>query len=236
MSALTRYYEGEDYFAHLTGLDSNRAAGASRNLALHALLGAAPAGLDILDAGCGLGGFSHPLHGANRTTGVDINERCLAAVAEKWGYATLRFDLEEKWPIAPSSFDLILFGDVLEHLFSTAEVLSRASAALRPHGRIAIAVPNVGYWRRRLRLLFRGELAKDHAEHIRFFSPDSLARVARSTGLQAVDYRPYAWNAVSIPRLPVAFAWGFVVLLRCNGQGNSYSHAPDPGHRSVTAR
>ena len=214
MSPLARHYEGSDYFAHLTRLDSSSATGASRNRALDSVLGAEPTGLDILDAGCGLGGFSQRLRDANRITGADINKGCLAAVVERWGYATLHFDLEDKWPIPPASFDLILFGDVLEHLFSTADVLAQAHQALRPDGRIAVAVPNVGYWRRRIRLLFKGEISKDHDEHIRFFSPASLARAAQIAGLEATDYCPYAWNSISIPRLPVAFAWGFVALLQ----------------------
>ena len=214
MSPLARHYEGSDYFAHLTRLDSSSATGASRNRALDSVLGAEPTGLDILDAGCGLGGFSQRLRDANRITGADINKSCLAEVAERWKYATLHFDLEDKWPIAPASFDLILFGDVLEHLFSTVDVLAEARRILRPDGRIAVAVPNVGYWRRRIRLLVKGEISKDHDEHIRFFSPDSLARAAQVAGLEAAKYCPYAWNSISIPRLPVAFAWGFVALLQ----------------------
>jgi len=214
MSPLARHYEGSDYFAHLTRLDSRSATGGSRNRALDSVLGAEPTGLDILDAGCGLGGFSQQLRDANRISGADINKSCLAAVVERWGYATLHFDLEDKWPIPPASFDLILFGDVLEHLFSTTDVLAQARQALRPDGRIAVAVPNVGYWRRRVRLLFRGEISKDHDEHIRFFSPASLARAAEIADLEAIAYRPYAWNGISIPRLPVAFAWGFVALLQ----------------------
>ena len=127
MSPLARHYEGSDYFAHLTRLDNSRATGASRNRALDSVLGAEPTALDILDAGCGLGGFSQRLRDANRITGADINKRCLAAVVERWGYATLYFHLEDKWPIPPASFDLILFGDVLEHLFSTADVLAQAA-------------------------------------------------------------------------------------------------------------
>jgi len=214
MSPLARHYEGSDYFEQLTRLDSSSATGVSRNRALDSVLGAEPTGLDILDAGCGLGGFSQRLRDVNRLTGADINKSCLAAVVERWGYATLHFDLEDKWPIPPTAFDLILFGDVLEHLFSTADVLAQARQALRPDGRIAVAVPNVGYWRRRIRLLLKGEISKDHDEHIRFFSPASLARAARIAGLEATDYRPYDWNSTSIPRLPVAFAWGFVALLQ----------------------
>ena len=144
--------------------------------------------------------------------GVDLNDRCLSEVA-KLGYETSQFDLEEPWPLAAASFDLILFGDVLEHLFATDEVLKHASRVLRPGGRIAVAVPNVGYWRRRARLFFKGELKKDLDDHIRFFSPRTLARIAREVNLEVVSSRPYAWNRPSAGILPLALAWGFVSLL-----------------------
>ena len=65
-----------------------------------------------------------------------------------------------------------------------------------------------------MRLLFKGELSKDLDEHIRFFSPDSLARVARIAGLEAIRFCAYAWNSTSVPRLPIALAWGFVAVLQ----------------------
>lgn len=214
MSSLTRYYEGDLNFNRLVGWDEDQTAGASRQLALQAVLEQPVVGLDILDAGCGLGGFSKQLRGGNRVTGVDINERCLEFVSKQHGYATQCFDLEDKWPISAGAFDLVLLGDVLEHLFNTAEVLAEACRVLRPGARVVIAVPNVGYWRRRFRLLFTGELSRGHTEHIRFFSPRSLARQARTAGLEVQAVRSYSWNTVSRPRLSPGLAWGFAALLR----------------------
>jgi 2-polyprenyl-3-methyl-5-hydroxy-6-metoxy-1,4-benzoquinol methylase len=216
MSSLTNYYESGAYFEQLKILSLEHDAGISRDLALNFVLGAKPSGLDILDVGCGLGGFSRPLHGVNRITCADINSQCLEFVSKHWGCPTLQFDLECQWPIGPAAFDLVLMGDVLEHLFASRHVLAQARAVLRPNGRIAVAVPNVGYWRRRSRLLFTGELSKNAGEHIRFFSPDLLARVAGLAGLEATDYRAYAWNRKSRPWLPLRFSWGFVALLRPN--------------------
>ena len=214
MSSLTRYYERPEYFARLVELNHDPAARADRDRALIRALGERPTGLDILDAGCGLGGFSASLHAGNRVTGVDVNEQCLRGIAEKLGYTTQRFDLEEPWPIAAFSFDLILFGDVLEHLFSTVDVLAQARRVVRPNGRVAVAVPNVGYWRRRIRLFCNGELTREVEEHIRFFSPRSLAQAAALAGLEIMVSYPYAWNSKSECQLPIAWAWGFVSVFK----------------------
>jgi 2-polyprenyl-3-methyl-5-hydroxy-6-metoxy-1,4-benzoquinol methylase len=214
MHSRSRYYESHENFERLVKLDENAGSGISRNRALHSVLDVAPSGFDILDAGCGLGGFSRHLCETNRVTGVDLNNKCLDVLAKQRAYTTLHFDLEEKWPIPSSSFDLILLGDVLEHLYSTVDVLAQANNVLRPNGRIAVAVPNVGYWRRRIRLLVKGELSKDSDEHIRFFSLDSLTRIARLAGLEVVNSCPYQWNSTSAPKLPATLAWGFVALLK----------------------
>lgn len=192
--------------------DRNPDASSSRNRALLGVLGSAVAGLEILDAGCGLGGFSASLSRANRVTAVDVNKRCLADVANRLGYVTHCFDLEDEWPLDAAAFDLVLFGDVLEHLFGTVHVLEEARRVVRPNGRIAVAVPNVGFWRRRFRLLLRGELKVEEDEHIRFFSPRSLARIGKSAGLELGGCRPYAWNGSGNYSIPVSIAWGFVAL------------------------
>jgi SAM-dependent methyltransferase len=213
VSALTEYYRSKAYFDQLIELARDGNSGVSRELALMAVLDAAPVGLDILDLGCGLGGFSRRFQEGNRVTGVDVNPMCLDWMTRRWGCAAVQLDIEEAWPIRPASFDLVLMGDVLEHLFTSVSTLAKASTALRPGGRIAVAVPNVGYWKRRLRLLMKGELAKDAGEHIRHFSPSSMARIAQRAGLQTVAYRSYAWNRGGQPRVPLSFAWGFVALL-----------------------
>lgn len=73
-----------------------------------------------------------------------------------------------------------------------------------------------GYWRRRVRLFLTGELSKDLGDHIRFFSPGSLARVAGLADLEAIAACPYAWNKSAVPRLALALAWGLRGLARAS--------------------
>jgi SAM-dependent methyltransferase len=188
----TRYYGESAHFERLLRM-STVSSGGARERALLSLLPARPQGMRILDAGCGLGGFSAPLRNGNALVGVDVNAECLHYVG-KLGYETLRFDLEEAWPIESGSFALVLLGDVLEQLFGTGHVLSEARRVLTPDGCIIVTVPSAGFWRRRLRLLVRGEFGDDLSEHIRHFSPSSLERICRGLGLRTEATCAYAWN------------------------------------------
>jgi SAM-dependent methyltransferase len=212
VSAISRYYRGDAYFARLLELSAN-GAGAARDRALLGVLdGRRPSGKRVLDAGCGLGGFSALLRKGNELVGADINEACLRYVTEL-GYRTAHFDLEDPWPLESNSFDLVLLGDVLEHLFATDHVLKEARRVIHPGGRLVVAVPNAGYWRRRLGLLLQGDLGDDFSDHIRYFSPRSLARHCEGVGLRIEALRPYSWKHRLDGALPVSIAWGFAARI-----------------------
>jgi hypothetical protein len=50
-------------------------------------------------------------------------------------------------------FDVLVFSDVLEHLFEPAAVLCWYLRWLRPGGRVMVSVPNMVVWSNRLRIL-----------------------------------------------------------------------------------
>jgi len=58
----------------------------------------------------------------------------------KYG-ADLIFDAEERWPLHNSSFDCVLFMNVLEHLYHYDHALNEVHRVLKPDGVIAGAVP-----------------------------------------------------------------------------------------------
>jgi 2-polyprenyl-3-methyl-5-hydroxy-6-metoxy-1,4-benzoquinol methylase len=106
-----------------------------------------------------------------------------------------RRNCEVLWPIdldrdaLPESapFDVMVFGDVLEHLKDPLPVLRAALARLRPGGLVLVSVPNVAHLYVRLGLLFgrfeyadRGILDRTH---LRFFTRASFRRFLRDAGL-----------------------------------------------------
>lgn len=94
--------------------------------------------LSVLEAGCG--SASHIQLGANaRVTGIDISEQQLArngSLSER-----ILGDIQT-YPLAASSFDLVVCWDVLEHLPHPDQALSNLASALRDGGMIVLAFPD----------------------------------------------------------------------------------------------
>jgi 2-polyprenyl-3-methyl-5-hydroxy-6-metoxy-1,4-benzoquinol methylase len=115
------------------------------------------------------------LHGiADQVIVGDLNDRDV--------FAGLRAD-----------FDVVLAGDVLEHLLRPHDVLGRAARLLKPGGQMVISLPHVGHVDVRLSLI-RGRWDYQtwgllDSTHTRFFTLDSIATMVREAGLVITDLR-----------------------------------------------
>lgn len=88
-------------------------------------------------------------------------------------------------------FDVVLAGDVLEHLLDPLAVLRRAVSTLTPDGEVVISIPNVGHIDLRLGLMqgrfdYR-ETGLLDATHIRFFTYDTFLDLIAQAGLLPVE-------------------------------------------------
>jgi 2-polyprenyl-3-methyl-5-hydroxy-6-metoxy-1,4-benzoquinol methylase len=93
----------------------------------------------------------------------------------------------------PTQFDVVLAGDVLEHLISPQRVLSRAARMLLPGGQVVVSLPHVGHVDVRLSLL-QGrfaykELGLLDATHLRFFTLETVKELVKQSGLVITDLR-----------------------------------------------
>ena len=91
----------------------------------------------------------------------------------------------------PTKFDVILAGDVLEHLLSPQQILDRASRLLVPGGRLVVSLPHVAHVDVRLSLLqgrfdykWYGLLDETH---IRFFTLKSIREMVHRSGFVIID-------------------------------------------------
>jgi SAM-dependent methyltransferase len=120
-------------------------------------LDALPAGLRVLDAGCGEGILVEEYAGRLDICGVDAN----------YASAHVTNGSMTRLPFADASFDRALCLDVLEHL--SFEEQPRAFAelhrVLRSGGEMLVSVPNLAHLQSRVQFLLRGRLIRTASEY-----------------------------------------------------------------------
>jgi len=117
----------------------------------------------ILDAGCGSGSLAFNLiNKFNQVYGIDISpsriEEARRKAAEKFS-ETNNFNfsvcnMNEKINFPDKIFDAVTSIATIEHIFDPYFVLEEIRRVLKPGGVLIAEVPNVGYLRQRLGLLF----------------------------------------------------------------------------------
>lgn len=156
-----------------------------------------PKGLDVLDVGCGSG-----VHGAelervhsHRVVGVDLSVASIQKAKSRLAEAYVADVTQpEFYPFfGVHKFDVIVFSDILEHLYDPSDVLTRHFALLAPGGRVLISLPNVAIWNVRLSLLSGRFEYQDTGTldrtHIRFFTRRTFRNFAREAGLAIQESR-----------------------------------------------
>lgn len=162
------------------------------------LLSRVPAGArSLLDVGCGAGGLGRGLrqrgHGA-RLVGIEPDP-ALAAHAAAHYDAVHRLDIEaEAPPVEAGSLDVLVYGDVLEHLRDPWAVLKRDAALLGPGGTLLVCVPNVEHWSFAARLLAGRwryeEMGLFDRTHLRWFTRGAMQEAIVAAGLTPVELVP----------------------------------------------
>ncbi|HYT10193.1 MAG TPA: class I SAM-dependent methyltransferase [Mycobacteriales bacterium] len=150
----------------------------------------------VLDVGCSTGYLARVLTAlGNTVSGVEYD-----AAAAKEAEPDLdrlvvgdleALDLVEAF--GEGAFDVVVFGDVLEHLRDPLPVLRGARPLLSPGGSVVISVPNIAHGDVRLALLkgrFRyTKLGLLDETHTRFFTRENLDSFLHDAGFVAVDVR-----------------------------------------------
>lgn len=150
----------------------------------------------VLDVGCSTGYLARVLNAlGNTVSGVEY-DAAAAKEAEPDLVKLVVGDLEALDLVAEfgeSAFDVVVFGDVLEHLRDPMPVLRRARPLLAPGGSVVISVPNIAHGDVRLALLkgrFRyTKLGLLDETHTRFFTRENLDPFLRDAGFVPVDVR-----------------------------------------------
>jgi SAM-dependent methyltransferase len=128
---------------------------------------------------------------ARRLVGVDISEEGVAFLQRAGFENVVCADVEhlERCGLAPI-FDLIVAGELIEHLPNPGRALEAMRSVLAPTGELLITVPNAFSMKGGLRALRGIEVV--HEDHCYYFSPATIGRLLDLAGLQIVDLRYYS--------------------------------------------
>ena len=108
----------------------------------------------------------------NEVVGVDVDRTALEEAASL-GIEPVWADATEPLPFDDESFDVVVLGELLEHLPLPRRTVAQARRVLRPGGRLVGSVPNAYRLKARLRFLL-GRPPETDPTHLQLFSPGSL--------------------------------------------------------------
>jgi 2-polyprenyl-3-methyl-5-hydroxy-6-metoxy-1,4-benzoquinol methylase len=150
----------------------------------------------VLECGCSTGFLSRQIaEGGSRVVGIEIDTEA-AEKARQFCARVLSLDLTRPgWSKSiGEQFELVTYGDVLEHLLEPQAVLRETKDVLAPGGRVLISLPNIAYWTMRIKLL----LGKFEYEsmglldytHLRFFTFHTGRKMIEQAGYRIVHFHP----------------------------------------------
>ena len=145
----------------------------------------------VLDIGCYDGTIgSAILRNGNKVSGIDFSKEAVALARQK-GIDAYRVDIEEDtMPFEEHSFEVIVFAEIIEHVFDTDAFLGKIKKYLARDGKIILTTPNLATLGRRLMLLIgRNPLIEvschdGAAGHIRYFVKESLSALLKAHGFE----------------------------------------------------
>jgi len=186
-------------------------------------------GARVLDIGCHTGILGEALRKQKHchVIGID-NDRDALGVAKSRLDSALEIDIEiPGWTrtlleVGKSNFDVVLFGDVIEHTRDPLSILGETKVLIAPHGVAIVSLPNVANLRIRLGLLFGRFTYQDSGildrTHLRFFTLQSARKMLKDAGYQPIEER---YSGYSLPRwlidlFPTFFAVNIIIAAKVN--------------------
>jgi O-antigen biosynthesis protein len=148
----------------------------------------------VLEIGCATGYFTKAMvERGCKVVGIELDPTA-AGLAEAWAERVVVGDIDggALWEqIDDESVDVIVCGDVLEHLRDPLGALQAAVRKLKSDGIVVTSLPNVAHGDVRLQLLHGSFRYRDlgllDRTHIRFFTLESVRELLRDAGLVVVD-------------------------------------------------
>jgi SAM-dependent methyltransferase len=188
------------------------------------LAGRARRPVRVADMGCGDGIVTAAIVAACRSTpgadarvvGLDWSATALGHAAGR-GLVVARASADGLGlPLAPSSQDVVVMSELIEHLVDTDGALREARRVLRPGGSLVLSTPNLAAWYNRVLLAFGvqpvftevslhgiyGRPGHEVAGHLRVFTRRALAELLAANGFSEITISGAPYHDV-----PRAMRW-----------------------------
>ncbi len=123
----------------------------------------------ILDLGCRYGALTRAYLEGNDVVGLDVDREALAEAA-KLGIQTRWADVEQPLGLDDASFDVVVAGELLEHVRDPEALVAEVRRVLKPGGRFVGSVPNAYRLKNRLRFAL-GRAPEQDPTHLHMYAP-----------------------------------------------------------------
>jgi len=150
----------------------------------------------VLEAGPSTGYMTRVLKERGcSVTGIEIDEQA-AAIAEPFCTRMIVGDIEKvdlSATFGEERFDVVIYGDVLEHLVNPDRVLENTRQILAPGGYVIASIPNVAHASLRLALLGGDFMYTDlgllDRTHLRFYTRETVGELFCNAGYTISDWK-----------------------------------------------
>jgi len=148
---------------------------------------------NILDFGCGWGGFLSKLKNIKSATGVELRSECLTHIKKKLKKIFVTNSINN----LNKKFDVITLFHILEHIPYQVETLKTLKQKLSENGKIIIEVPSAQDFLLTFERLDKYKKFTFWSEHLILHTENSLRKVLKSSGLKNIKiiyYQRYNFN------------------------------------------
>jgi SAM-dependent methyltransferase len=163
----------------------------------------------VLELGCSTGFISKLLKQSGcHVVGLDVDPLAAKVAATICDRVMLTDLSSPEWPgDLDQKFDVIVMGDVLEHLVAPQVVLRNVRPLLDPDGYIVVSLPNVVHWTQRLKILL-GQFRYQSTglldfTHLRFFDLRTARVLLTECGFEIVKFQPLIGGRLSAKMRPL---------------------------------
>lgn len=119
--------------------------------------------------------------------GLDINSEMIHWLSDSCGINSILYgDIERPEHYPKDNFDIIIAGEILEHLSNPGKALDSIRANVQPYTKLVITVPNTYSFKGFCRAVFKYELI--HPDHILHHSPHTLKVLLQRHGFFVESY------------------------------------------------